>query len=145
MTIRFFLHHVHYKIKRKRIIKTCIGKILADHNKKIGEINIIITNDSEILSINRKFLQRRDYTDIITFNFSEKEKISGELYISIERVKENSITFKVKKDNELLRVIFHGILHLVGYDDETEKEKKQMRKREDLYIEHFYKNGSDNL
>ena len=84
-------------------------------------------------------------TDIITFDFSEKERISGELYISIDRVKENAVLFKVKKEEELIRVIIHGILHLVGYEDENSVEKREMNEMENIYIKKYYKKGSDNL
>jgi probable rRNA maturation factor len=145
LAIRFFLHHARNKITGKKVIKACIGKILEDHNKKIGEINIIITSDSELLKINKKFLNRVNYTDIITFNNSEGAKISGELYISIERIKDNAVIYNIESDNELLRVIIHGVLHLLEYDDKNEKEKKQMRKLEDHYIEKYYKKGSVNI
>ncbi len=145
MAIRFFLHHVNYKIKGRREIKACIGRILSDHNKKIGSINVILTSDSKLLEINKKFLKRKNYTDIITFDFSENSKISGDLYISIERVGDNAILYRVTKDNELLRVIIHGILHLVGYNDAKEKEKRKIRAMEDKYLKKYYKKGSDNL
>ena len=145
MAIRFFLHYVNFKIAGKRDIKASIKRILTDHKKKIGDINVIITSDSNILEINNKYLKRDYLTDIITFDFSEKEKISGELYISIDRVKENAVLFKVKKEEELIRVIIHGILHLVGYEDENSMEKREMNKKENIYIKRFYKKGSDNL
>jgi len=145
LAVRFFLHHVNYNIKGRKEIKACIGKILTDHGKKIGEINIILTSDSKLLDINKKFLKRKDYTDIITFNFSEKNKISCDSYISIERVGDNAISYKVTKENELVRVIIHGILHLVGYNDKKEKEIGKMREMEDIYLKKYYKKGSDNL
>ena len=145
MAVRFFLHHVNCKIKGRREIKACIGRILSDHNKKIGSINVILTSDLKILEINKKFLKRKNYTDIITFDFSEKSKISGDLYISIERVGDNAILYRVTKDNELLRVIIHGILHLVGYNDVKEREKRKIRAMEEKYLIKYYKKGSDNL
>jgi rRNA maturation RNase YbeY len=145
LTIRFFLHHVNFKIAGKRDIKTSIKGILTDHKKKIGDINVILTSDSNLIEINKKYLKRNYLTDIITFDFSEKEKISGELYISIDRVKENAVLFKVKKEEELIRVIIHGILHLVGYKDENSVEKRKMNEKENIYIKRYYKKGSDNL
>ncbi len=145
MTIRFFLHLVDYKIKGKRIIKTWIEKILSDHKKIGGEINIILTSDSKLLRINLKYLGRNNFTDIITFDYSVKNIISGELYISIDRVKENAKIFDVKFDDELLRVIIHGILHLIGYNDVKSLEKRKMKKMEDFYLFNYYKKGSYNL
>jgi probable rRNA maturation factor len=134
LAVRFFLHHVNYKVKGRREIKACIGKILADHNKEVGSINVVLTGDSDLLKINKKFLKRKDYTDIITFDFSEREKISGDLFISIQRIEDNAILFKVSNDNELFRVIIHGILHLVGYNDKEEQEIKKMREMENKYL-----------
>ena len=111
----------------------------------VGEINIILTNDFKILEINKKYLKRYDYTDVITFDYSNQERITGELYISIDRIKENAIIYGVNNDNELARVIIHGILHLLKYNDIKYYEKKKMRKMEDNYLNEYYKKGSDNL
>jgi probable rRNA maturation factor len=145
LAIRFFLHHVNYRIAGKKEIKTCVSDILADHNKMVGNINIILTCDKYLLKINRKYLKRNYLTDIITFDFSEKEKVSGDLYISIERIKENAGLFNVKSRLELLRIIIHGILHLAGYSDKTKMEKTKMTEAEDLYLIRYDKKGSVNL
>ena len=145
MAIRFFLDVIEYKVKGKRKIKAWIGKILTDHDKMVGEINIILTNDSKILEINKKYLKRYDYTDVITFDYSNQERITGELYISIDRIKENAIIYGVNNDNELVRVIIHGILHLLNYNDIKFSEKKKMKKMEDNYLNEYYKKESDNL
>lgn len=137
MAIRFFLHRSNYKIKEKRKIKTWIEKILTDHNKTVGEINIIVTSDDELKIINRKYLKRNNYTDIITFDYSLQNKIFGELYISIDRVKENAMIYGVTCFNELLRVIIHGILHLLRYNDIEEEEKIIMKKLEDRYLKNY--------
>lgn len=145
MAIRFFLHLVDYQIEGKRKIKTWIKKILTDHDKMVGEINIILTCDSKILEINKRYLKRENYTDIITFDYSDKKVISGELYISIDRIKENANIYNVKCNNEVVRVIIHGILHLLNYDDNTYLKKKKMKKMEDNYLNNLYKKGSENI
>jgi probable rRNA maturation factor len=145
LAIRFFSHHVNYRINGKRRLKTCVEGILTDHRKKVGEINIIITDDYKLLEINKKYLLRDYFTDIITFDLSEDEKISGDLYISIDRVKENAVLFDVEKEKELFRVIIHGILHLIGYKDKKSRERKEMTEKEDFYIRINYKKGSYNL
>jgi probable rRNA maturation factor len=145
LAIRFFLHLVDFKVEEKRKIKAWIKKILADHKKIYDEINIIITSDSKLLEINKKYLNRNEYTDIITFDYSVENKISGELYISIDRVNENSGIYGITYNKELLRVIIHGILHLMGYDDIKSLEKTRMKKMENQYLEKYYKKGSDNL
>jgi rRNA maturation RNase YbeY len=98
---------------------------------------IIFCSDQYLLEINKKYLGRDYLTDIITFSYNSEETTTGELYISIERVKENSKLYSQSFVNELHRVIFHGILHLVGYCDENDKEKEEMRKKEEQYLDEF--------
>ena len=145
MAIRFFLHHVNYRIGGKKKIKTCVKGIITDYKRREGEINIIITTDRDLLEINKKYLKRDYFTDIISFDLSKDESISGDLYISIDRVKENAKLFNVKKEVELLRVIIHGVLHLLGYKDKGKQERKKMTEKEDYYIEIYYKKRSVNL
>lgn len=101
---------------------------------KIGNISLIFCSDNYLLDINIKYLNHNYFTDIITFNYVEGEIISGDLFISIDRVKENAIEFETMWIKELYRVIFHGLLHLIGYNDKTEEEKKIMKIKEDLYL-----------
>ena len=123
-----------FNLSPKRKYKTWLREIILSKDKKEGNINYIFCNDEHLLNINQKFLQHNTYTDIITFDYSENEFISGDIFISIERVKENAETFQVSFQEELLRVLAHGILHLIGYNDKTEKEKKIMRKEENKAI-----------
>ena len=139
MAIRFFLHHVNYKIAGKKEIRTCVKDILTDHNKEVGNINIILTGDKDLVEINKKYLKRNYLTDIITFDFSNEERISGDLYISIDRIQVNAVLFEVIAKLELFRVIIHGILHLTGYTDKKKAEKVKMTAMEDLYIKRYYK------
>jgi len=122
-----------------------MAKILADHNKTGGEINIIITNDYELNKINKKYLRRNNYTDIITFDYSTESEINGELFISIERIQENAINYRVSEKNELLRVIIHGLLHLIGYDDNEKKRIRKMKSMENYYLVNYFKNESKNM
>jgi rRNA maturation RNase YbeY len=145
LAIRFFSHHVTFIITGKKEIIACIRDILTEHVKEEGAINIILTGDSDLQEINKKYLKRDYLTDIITFDFDEKDKISGDLYISIERVKENALKFKVETKKELLRVIIHGVLHLVGYTDKLKKNKEIMTEMEEYYMGKNYKKRSDNL
>lgn len=110
-------------------------KILINRElKKMGEISVILCSDKYLLEINIEYLKHNYYTDIITFNYVEGKVISGDLFISVDRVKENSTEFNTGFIKELYRVIFHGILHLIGYNDKTEEEQKVMRGKEDLYL-----------
>jgi len=123
-----------FKITSKREYKRWITELVLSKGKKIGDIHYLFCDDEYLLNINQKFLQHDTYTDIITFDYSKEGVISGDILISIERVKENAETFKRPFEEELLRVLSHGILHLIGYKDKTEKEKKEMREEEEKAI-----------
>ncbi len=117
------------KIKR-RDISNWIKEVALIHNKKVGDISYIFCSDEKILEINNQYLQHDYYTDIITFDYSDEKNISGDLFISLETVKSNSEKFKTDYNEELLRVIIHGILHLCGFKDKSPKEEKLMREKE---------------
>ena len=119
-------------------IDTIIDLILQEETKKQkGAICIVFCNDKQLLKINQEYLQHDFFTDIITFDYSEENTISGDLTISLERVKENAIRFKTTYFIELLRVIIHGVLHLCGYKDKRSLEKILMRFKENLYLNNF--------
>lgn len=103
-------------------------------NTTCVEINFIFCNDNYLLSLNHDFLKKESLTDVITFDYSEKKSIKGDIFISVERVRENAGKFNQRTIDELLRVMVHGVLHLLGYKDKTEKERKQMTEREDFYL-----------
>jgi probable rRNA maturation factor len=119
----------------KSTLKKYINLLISGELKKVGEISVILCSDKYLLEINIEYLKHNYYTDIITFNYVEGNLISGDLFISVDRVKENSIVFNTGLIKELYRVIFHGILHLIGYNDKTEEEKKIMKTKEDLYLD----------
>lgn len=115
--------------------KKWIEKIISIQNKKTGDIAYLFCNDAKILEVNKEYLQHDYYTDIITFDYCEDDIISGDLLISLDTVKSNADLFSSQLQQELLRVIIHGIFHLCGYGDKTEEEEKQMRKLEDKALE----------
>lgn len=102
--------------------------------RTLGDINIIFCSDNYILDINQKFLQHDYFTDIITFDYCEGERLNGDLFISVDSVRENAVEYGEEFDRELARVMVHGILHLIGYDDHTAKDQKVMRSKEDYYL-----------
>ena len=118
----------------KEFLKGKITEMIKEEKKERGEICIIFCSDEYLIEINRKYLNHDYYTDIVTFNYVERNVISGDLFISTERVKENALKYGVDFMSELYRVIFHGILHLCGYDDSTDKEKEIIRNKENYYL-----------
>ena len=118
------------KIKRRETTRW-IKQVIEHFNKKTGDITYIFCSDEEILRINKCYLGHDYYTDIITFDYTEKDRLSGDLFVSLETVKTNSEKFKTKYEEELHRVMIHGILHLCGYEDKTPAKKEIMRTMED--------------
>ena len=118
----------------ERLICDWIKGAIRNENKKLGELNCIFCSDSFLHEMNQTYLDHDTYTDIITFNYVEENLISGDLYISIDRVFENASTFNVSKMQELNRVIIHGVLHLIGYNDKTPEEADEIRAKEDFYL-----------
>jgi probable rRNA maturation factor len=114
-----------------------LESLIGSENFESGEITIIFCTDDYLLEINKTYLNHDFYTDIITFDYSENDLVSGDLFISIDRVNDNAESFSVSFDNELKRVIYHGVLHLCGYKDKTEKDEKEMREKENFYMNQF--------
>ena len=126
-------------LKQKRQIKNFISDIFLMENKILEKLTYIFCSDNYLLNINKKFLFHNTYTDIITFDLSDSKKIiKGEIYISVDRVKENTIRYNTTFTDEFLRVIFHGALHLCGFQDKKDSEKRLMRKKEDFYLKTFH-------
>jgi len=142
--ISFFSENITYKLKDKRKIQKWIKLVIEGEKKKSGDINYIFCDDTFLTEMNIKYLNHDTLTDIITFNYNEENSnlITGDIYISIDRVKENSDKYKVLFITELHRVIIHGVLHLLGYKDKTKADKNTMREKEDncLSLLHNYIN-----
>ncbi len=121
-------------------VKSAIHKLYP--TTRLKKIDVYGVSDEELLSINKKHLEHDYYTDIITFDYSRGNKISGELYVSLERVEENALALGLRYESELRRVVAHGILHLIGFKDKTEEEEKAMRSKEDEVLAYIDKYGS---
>jgi len=134
--INFFQEKIDYTLKNKAFIRKWIADtIIAEGFQELGPLNFIFCTDEYLLSINQEYLHHDTYTDIITFDTSEKShRISGDIFISIERVRENASLLKVAVQDEIHRVIIHGILHLCGYLDKGKDEKQVMTEKEDHYL-----------
>ena len=136
--ITFHSQNISFPNISKRKTTHWIKTIAQQYDRKIGNIVIIFCSDECILKINREFLQHDYYTDIITFDYSENDIISGELYISLDTVKTNAEKFGESFEKELHRVIIHGILHLCGQNDQTPEEQAEMREKEDLAVKTYF-------
>ena len=135
MPIHFFSEDVAFKLRHPRKTAQWIKKVIAQEKYETGSINYIFCSDSYLAGINLEFLNHKSLTDIITFDTSETTGIvSGDIFISIERVEENAAKFQADFDQELSRVLVHGVLHLMGYRDKSPREIAQMRKKEEAYL-----------
>jgi rRNA maturation RNase YbeY len=140
--IRFFFIDVKVYLPPRTRLKAVITQLFRREGRKLHSLNYIFCNDKKLLTINKAYLKHHSYTDIITFDLSNTQKeVIGEIYISIERVRENANLFNSTLKKELLRVIFHGALHLCDYADKTKHQQARMRQREDFYISAYLKNG----
>jgi rRNA maturation RNase YbeY len=134
LAIHFHEKEASAAIKNKTLLKKWLTELIVLEQAEPGQINIIFTSDDQLLELNRKYLSKETLTDIITFDYVDNEVIGGDLFISIPRVRENADKFSVSYKNELKRVIVHGILHLLGYDDKNEKQKSRMKQMENKYL-----------
>jgi probable rRNA maturation factor len=130
---------LNFSVGEEKKIKDWIQKVLRKEKKACGPLFYFFCTDEHLLNINKEFLNHKTYTDIITFDYTEGDAISGEIFISIDRVKENAKKFKEPFSRELARIIIHGVLHLCGYGDKKPADKKIMRKKEDEALKLFLK------
>lgn len=135
--ISFQNQSISFKLKDKTKLKLWIKSIVDKEKHVIGTLNYIFCSDDELLEINVKHLNHNTFTDIITFDYTEDKKISSDIFISIDRVIENSKKFDTSFENELQRVMIHGALHLCGYKDKTKSDAELMRKKENWALKLF--------
>ena len=132
--ISYFFEDTDFLFKKKTINNKWLKLVAESEIRRVGQINIIFCSDNYILDINQQYLQHDYFTDIITFDYCEGDVLSGDLFISVDTVRENAIEYGTEFEDELNRVIVHGVLHLIGYDDHCEEDVAQMRKKEDYYL-----------
>ena len=132
--VTYFFEDTDFKLKNRTKIKKWLKLVAESEVFSLGALSVIFCSDNYILDINQRFLQHDYFTDIITFDYSEGEKISGDLFISVDSVRENSIEYETEFEEELHRVIVHGVLHLIGYDDHTDEDIRTMRSKENYYL-----------
>ncbi|MGE5395060.1 MAG: rRNA maturation RNase YbeY [Candidatus Saccharibacteria bacterium] len=119
---------------QKRKVTRWIKETILSEGKTLGDISFIFCSDTYLLEVNKQYLNHDYFTDIITFDYVEGGVVSGDIFISCDRVKENAVEFNTGFDNELMRIVIHGVLHLLGYKDKSKKDKLLMTNKEDIYL-----------
>lgn len=138
--IHYYSHDINFTLKHKRTVSNWIKEIIVSHNRIVGSINFIFTNDSYLLEMNKKYLSHNYYTDVITFDtssYSDSDNsllISGDVFISVDSVNSNASIYNQSFSNEMYRVIIHAILHLIGFDDLSDSQQKEMTKQENIAL-----------
>lgn len=133
--IHFFSEDISFNLKQKNLIRKWVKNTIEEEHYQLGELNFIFCSDTHLLSINQQYLNHDTYTDVITFdNSGENNRILGDIFISIDRVRENALSFNVPEQDELHRVMIHGTLHLLGYPDKGKKAKALMTAKETYYL-----------
>ena len=133
--ISYHFENTDFVFRERDLNNRWLRTVAESEMKRIGDIAIIFCSDGYLLDVNRKYLGHDYFTDIITFDYCEGERLSGDLFISVDSVSENAIEYGTEFANELNRVMVHGLLHLIGYDDHTEEDVKTMREKENHYLE----------
>jgi|TARA_B110000459_G_scaffold200054_1_gene247829 rRNA maturation RNase YbeY len=133
-SISFDSEDVSFELEKPNVVQDWIQQTIIKEGKLVGEISYIFCSDEYLHKINLEHLQHDTLTDIITFNYCEEGLINSDIFISVDRVRDNAELFKTSFENELSRVMIHGILHLVGYDDKRDEDKVLMRSKEDFYL-----------
>ena len=134
-SVQFFEEDLFYKLKHKTALRQWITQTIQAEGYRLKELSYIFCTDNYLLQLNRQYLNHDTYTDIITFDNSSADRmIEGDIFISIDRIRENALNFGIAESDELHRVIIHGALHLLGYKDKTPADKKKMTFKEDFYL-----------
>ena len=131
MAINFFQEDIQYNLPRKIATKRWLSQIASDEGYQIKTLNYIFCSDEYLHHINKEYLDHDTFTDILTFDYGMGNEINGEIFISVDRVIENASLYQVTLENELHRVMIHGIFHLCGYKDESDEDRNLMRNKED--------------
>ena len=129
-----FYENTDFKLKNKSLIKDWLEKACEKENKELGDLSFVFCNNKSFLEKNIKYLNHNTISDVITFDYSSKEKISGDIFMNIDCIIINAQKFNVPFINDFYRVMIHGVLHLIGYNDKSDVEKIKMREKEDIYL-----------
>ena len=133
--ISYYFEDTYFVFKEKNLNGRWLRMVAESEVKRLGDISIIFCSDNYILDVNQRYLEHDYFTDIITFDYCEGNRLSGDLFISVDSVRENSLEYGTEFKDELNRVIVHGVLHLIGYDDHTDEDVMTMREKENYYLD----------
>ena len=134
MNIHFFNEDIAYNLRQKTLLRNWVSNSITTEKKVVGDLNIIFCSDEYLHQMNVQYLKHDNLTDVITFDYSEGRLVSGDIFISLERIRENAKNFKKKTLDEIHRVIIHGVLHLCNYSDKGKAEKEKMTLLENTYL-----------
>ncbi len=134
MKILFFYDEISFRLRKSAPLKELISEVIRGEGKTPGDLIFILTGDAKILTVNREFLKHDYFTDVITFDYCSGNTVNGEVYISIDTVRGNANNYNVSFKQELTRVVIHAVLHLCGYDDKSDDDRRIMRMREDYWL-----------
>ena len=134
MAINFQFEDAEIQFSDLKKVENWINQTIETEKCFTGNVTYIFCSDNYLLDVNRKYLNHDYFTDVITFDYVKNCKISGDIFISIDRITENAKIFNVSRENELLRVMIHGVLHLIGYDDQTDEQEVKIHSKEDFYL-----------
>ncbi len=134
MSVKYFEQDIRNPLKGRRVVSAWLQDAIAREGRRPGTVNVIFCSDAALLEMNRTYLGHDYFTDIITFDDSTADTVAGELYISVDTVRDNAASYGVTFTHELRRVIVHGVLHLCGYGDKTDEQQQVMRGKEDFYL-----------
>lgn len=134
MSISFYNEDLPLPKLKRRIVGNWLKEVILKEGKRVGDVSFIFCSDDYLLDVNKRFLDHDYYTDVITFDYVEGNIISGDIFISLDRVSENAICLSISFNDELNRIMVHGILHLLGYKDKSDGEKILMTEREDFFL-----------
>ncbi len=134
MAINFQFEDAEFQFSDLKKVENWINQTIETEKCFTGNVTYIFCSDNYLLDVNRKYLNHDYFTDVITFDYVKNGKISGDIFISVDRITENAKIFNVSRENELLRVMIHGVLHLIGYDDQTDEQEAEIHSKEDFYL-----------
>jgi len=137
VSVNYFFENTPFRIKKKTFVTSWVKSIITYEKKRTGTICFIFCDDSYLLDLNKTYLKRKNFTDVIAFDYSEGDRVSGDIYISVERVGENAKKFKKPFIEELFRMMAHGVLHLAGYTDSNKAEKLAVTDKENIYLKNI--------